>query len=393
MEEEETSFRVLLQQFISFLNDAEERFCKYFKEHYCNRLGQWASYLRTGTIVNTNMFVETFHRTLKVVYLQHKQNRRIDFLLHTLLKIARDKVFDQLTKLEKGKYSHRITEINKRHKSAVKMSVNIKRTDESGWMVPSERDGSVTYNIKLLCDSCNCKLRCANCDVCIHMYSCTCIDSMLHATVCKHVHLVKMRTTKVSENVSHASTNVEYFSHLLEDKCDDGQLSALRQQVLSKLNTMIVLVTSCHSTDALKTSSKHVTSALMAMKSIQSSSGKQPTLPTKRKYPPNKNSDKQLRFFSTKRRRIGVSQRISKPSQQEVQESRLYLLNQNTTCCAICLQVDDKSTSNFVNWVQCTSCEIWLHVACATGEDLSGEADQPLHDYICEFCSNTLPQQ
>ena len=40
MEKEEATFRVLLQQFISFLDGAEEWFCKYFKEHYCNRLGQ-----------------------------------------------------------------------------------------------------------------------------------------------------------------------------------------------------------------------------------------------------------------------------------------------------------------------------------------------------------------
>jgi len=64
------------------------------------------------------MFLESFHRTLKVVYLEHKQNRRIDFLLNTLLKIARNKVFEQLTKLEKGKHTHRIAEINKWHKTA-----------------------------------------------------------------------------------------------------------------------------------------------------------------------------------------------------------------------------------------------------------------------------------
>ena len=117
------------------------------------------------------MFVEAFHRTLKIVYLQHKQNRRIDFLVHTLLKIARDKVFEQLTKLEKGKYSHRVTEINKRHKSAVKMSVNIAAEDETSWMVLSDHDGSVTYNVKLLSETCNCKLRCITCDVCIHAHA------------------------------------------------------------------------------------------------------------------------------------------------------------------------------------------------------------------------------
>ena len=35
-----------------------------------------------------------------------------------MLQIARDKVYERLIKLEKGKSSHRICEINKRHKAA-----------------------------------------------------------------------------------------------------------------------------------------------------------------------------------------------------------------------------------------------------------------------------------
>ena len=205
MENKESAFRILLQQFISFLDDNEKRFCKYFKDNYCNRLEQWASYFRIGTVINTNMFVEAFHRTLKIVYLQQKQNRRIDFLLHTLLKLARDKVFERLTKLEKGKYSHRISEINKRHKSAERMlpmSVNIIR-DDIDWIVPSEKDASVRYNVRLINETCDCKLRCSNCEVCVHMYSCTCMDSTLHKTVCKHVHLVIMTTTTTTTVIVH----------------------------------------------------------------------------------------------------------------------------------------------------------------------------------------------
>ena len=40
----------------------------------CIHVTQWASCFRTQTIVNTNMFVESFHWVLKVVYLQHKQS-------------------------------------------------------------------------------------------------------------------------------------------------------------------------------------------------------------------------------------------------------------------------------------------------------------------------------
>ena len=58
--------------------------------------------------MNTNMHIESFHRVLKIVYLQHKHNRRVDYLIYVLLKIARDKAFDHIQKIEKGKVTHRI---------------------------------------------------------------------------------------------------------------------------------------------------------------------------------------------------------------------------------------------------------------------------------------------
>ena len=51
-------------------------------------------------------------------YMERKQNRRVDKLVHFLLKIAREKVFDRTIKTQKGKLTHRFCEIKKRHKNA-----------------------------------------------------------------------------------------------------------------------------------------------------------------------------------------------------------------------------------------------------------------------------------
>ena len=86
--------------------------------------------------MNTNMHSEAFHH---VLYLHHKQNKRIDHLMHILPKIARDKAFEQLQKLEKGKT---LTEFvtNKTHKRALSYSVlaSIKKTGGSSYSVSSE---------------------------------------------------------------------------------------------------------------------------------------------------------------------------------------------------------------------------------------------------------------
>ena len=101
--------------------------------------------------VNTNMFLEAFKGPLKLIYLHHKQNRRVDYLLTTLLKVARDKAFERFRKLEKGKRTHRIFEINKRHKAAEKMAIiftntSITPVSETEWEVPSQR---FSYNTQL----------------------------------------------------------------------------------------------------------------------------------------------------------------------------------------------------------------------------------------------------
>ena len=326
----------MLQHFLSYLDGAERRFNKYFKENYCNRLGQWASYFRTGAIVNTNMFVESFHRTLKVVYLQQKHNRRIDFLLHTLLKIARDKVFEHLTKFEKGKYSHRVSEINKRHKAAMNMlplRKYVTDVNKSAWSAPSARDSSIKYTVHLLQETCDCRLRCSTCGVCVHMYTCSCIDSTLHATVCKHIHFLKILAMETSGTRSTNST-VEYFSNLLDkgNNIGETELSTLCPQILTKINELTVLVRTCKNVDALKTSSKHLTSAIMAIKAMQGTADTQCTLPKKKK-------------------KLGV-QGMRKPTHEEMEASRHTLISQATTICGICLAEDDRDSTEFIVMLQ-----------------------------------------
>ena len=97
---------------------------------------------------------------------------------------------------------------------------------------------------------------------------------------------------------------------------------------------------------------------------------------------PNQNAEKQPQFFSTKKKQLRATQRLSKPSHLQLKEKRSNLLNQTTTCCGICFKENDNSSDDFVNWVQCSSCEIWLHVICATGR-----SDEYIEDYICDSCS------
>ena len=56
-------------------------------------------------------------------------------------------------------------------------------------------------------DSCSCKIRCATCNACVHAYSCTCMDYLVHATVCKLIHAVHMIYSEISAYQGHDNTS------------------------------------------------------------------------------------------------------------------------------------------------------------------------------------------
>ena len=102
-EREENQFMVRLQQLMLFLSDKYPDFHQYFKTQYVAKVKEWATCFRIGTIVNTNIFIESFHRLLKVNYLNNKQDCREDKLIHVLLRIAHNLIYEQLNKVEKIK--------------------------------------------------------------------------------------------------------------------------------------------------------------------------------------------------------------------------------------------------------------------------------------------------
>ena len=152
-----------LQQFLSWLNEnGYGEFLSHFQNNYCSRLQQWATWARNRTNVN-NMYLESFHRVLKVVYLDSKQNRHVDKLIHTVLKISRDKLMNDLLSLKRGS-KHRLCERHKRHRSALRMKMTVSNIGSNLWQIESHRS---TYTVSCLLHSCFCNLFCA---ACIHMY-------------------------------------------------------------------------------------------------------------------------------------------------------------------------------------------------------------------------------
>ena len=179
----------MLHKTLSQLNDssATTEIAKYFSIHYAKRVKEWAACYRKSANINTNMYIESFHRILKYVYLK---GRVIDNLIYILMRLSRDKAFERLCKLEKGKVSGRLATIRKRHLASTKLPLHlVEQKEDSQWCVTSG-DHSQEYTILLENSGCptNCQLLCKECAVCIHMFSCTWMDYVINHTICKHMH-------------------------------------------------------------------------------------------------------------------------------------------------------------------------------------------------------------
>ena len=296
MEIEESKFRLMLQEFLSYTQKYYHAFYTYFSKNYSNRVQQWASCYRAHAIVNTNMFLEAFHRVLKVVYLTKKHNRRIDFLLMTLLKISRDKAFERLHKLETGKTTHRLCEIHKRHKSSMNIyeqnSYTISTcTENKKWSIKSQSTQGSEYIVEKQCDSCDCQLFCKFCSICPHMYSCTCLDAVLRNTVCKHVHLLYMyadlKTSSTQLTTTHPATkdNSHIYAYLSKviggpRQTEKSDLLALKDTLHSMTHEIHTLVSQTTNCVALKTAKTHLQAAISTIRALRDLTNEE-TIPEK----------------------------------------------------------------------------------------------------------------
>ena len=346
---------ILLQQFLSFLNNDHSTFLAYFQTEYVSHIEEWAYAYRYEAEINTNMYVESFHHVLKVVYLNSKQNRCVDHLLTVLLRFARDKAFERIHKLEKGKSSHRIKEINKRHRSAEEMmssGILPIQDSENSWKVASQKTKEKYYIVTRVKEECTCLLRCSNCHVCVHIFSCSCADAHLHSTVCKHSHIVQVtminQPSEVLPNddqvpsedfpidkdnqdlyedlvflarnnndldedspvhLSHdevctfeSPDTTEYFACVLQsaDRITDlhGQKSLLKD----KIHELLLLVDEADNPDGITTAMRHVNTGIHSLKAMMNPQESIPDFPTNKRPASNANHQKQPRFSLQKRK-------------------------------------------------------------------------------------------
>ena len=182
---DESLFDDCMQGFLNRLSLSKKTtsFKTYFEREWVPQKQQWAYCFRVGLGINTNMFVEAFHKVFQYQYLKGKTNKRLDNCILKLLKYVRDKTFDRLIKLTKGKITMRINMTQERRDRSLNLPTgSVKAEDPNTWTVLGE-DGRTTYKVSKLLDTCKdqgkCQLKCQECCICVHLYVCNCPNNYL----------------------------------------------------------------------------------------------------------------------------------------------------------------------------------------------------------------------
>ncbi|XP_077492724.1 uncharacterized protein LOC144103893 [Amblyomma americanum] len=339
----EDEFRTLLDAFMAWCeeegdtNNGLGRFNGYFKGHYGQRPEVWASCFRKAAGINTNMRLEALHRVLKYVYLDGKQNRRIDNLVSILINLTRDKIFDRLIKLERNKDGKFQKETRDRHKIGQLIpSAHVASAGIQQWLVRSQATPTTSYVVTALhSGTCNeqCAFRCPTCHICVHNVTCSCPDNTMRRNLCKHAHAVfKGGAEDGARNTP--SPNEDPTAQEAEDSLTASltSLGSLKEKATMKSPTRCLQLLDTirgHLQDTEpdeevitwleplleKTAEKlNIASAHLPQSSVQA----------------NKKIDPQRRFISTKRKRASGQAKMAKPSRAEQEDIEQTLMAPNS---------------------------------------------------------------
>ncbi|XP_065683996.1 uncharacterized protein LOC124810355 [Hydra vulgaris] len=298
-----------LQSLMDYLqsSDSTKLFAEYFEKYWVNYKQIWAFCYRMGHGINTNMYMESFHKVFKYSYLQGKHNKRIDNCLFALLKFNRDKVYERIIKLTKGKISYKLKIVHSRHIESLQLCEKFTLDDKGVRLVQSESNGYQYRVLKHheLCEINECLTICPECKVCTRLYSCDCMDFQTKNIPCTHIHLVhRLSNPNVSTTTQPLDlpTNSVELEFKIIKACEPGYINTLKNNIIKNLKDLVNLVTlsTISDEDGLQSLQKNILLAKNTFLSL--TTNKQNELHFKNNAPSNKRTTKQSPFYSTKKK-------------------------------------------------------------------------------------------
>lgn len=257
-----------MQKFVEKLleNESTKECGKFFVDEYSGSFSDHPIDYKGHFEIHTNSKLEAMHCVLKEIYFKGLKVRRLDFSIFRLLKMAWDSLFERLTFLKKEIDEYTLKILKNRHDAGMLISFDdiIKRSQS--YEIRSASSAEKTYSVEKEDINCSCKLRCADCDTCFHIYSCSCVDFSVAGNFCKHVHAVSTYEKSPSAKSFFCGSQDVEILYPLEDSSsleEKKYVNKTKQELIDALYQLSHLIqTNCYESEVYENGVHFVRKAL-----------------------------------------------------------------------------------------------------------------------------------
>ncbi|KAL5239971.1 hypothetical protein ACI65C_007381 [Semiaphis heraclei] len=159
-------------------------------------------------------------------------------------------------------------------------------------------------------------LKCKKCNICIHTFHCSCIDNVIKANICKHIHACAREFISLDGNTDNTvfhNSNMKEQKTLMDMVATSNHHKGHKNQTIISQTEIILSLSSTneYSNENLQKIEKKLAEVIAIM-----NEGGQTHLKTVEEVNVQRKIDPQLRLYSTKKKPSKTS--IAKPSVNEV---------------------------------------------------------------------------
>ncbi|KAG8199373.1 hypothetical protein JTE90_011833 [Oedothorax gibbosus] len=235
-------FKTMFKNFITDLSadPLMKNVEKFMLQKYANSTEFWAHCYHEDVKFSSIVQFDSLHRTLRYCSREGIKTR-LDKFIFVIMKLMRFKMLDRLINmLDEEKISLALDSINREHSLGFGIPSDcISSLGDKMWLIRSDEEQDIFYVVREF-DSCPsfCSLICSECNICVHIFSCSCIHNMVFGDLCQHIHAVvwKFLTPHFSPLPSPAHDDYEKMNDNDTEVPDDpSQPSDLFNSVL-KMN-------------------------------------------------------------------------------------------------------------------------------------------------------------
>lgn len=147
----------------------------------------WASCFRAQHILHTDIHtLQGLYESLK--YNISQTDKNILECSENLIKALKNKNCSRISELSENDLLKKNVIIRGIHTTSKEEEYQFEEKSDC-WLLECNKNNKI-YEIRKLQPSTCCEVRCSECDICYHTYTCTCFDYLVKTTICKHIHFI-----------------------------------------------------------------------------------------------------------------------------------------------------------------------------------------------------------